>query len=165
MVQGQQRACMPVYIGKSGDLVGCYRSLTHSQTTEYSATQLVCSIKFKLSHAMRQDYQHHQGRIFRFETEWIDLSGLKQQMWFVSFFSFPVCPIKVCSKAKGNQIVFKRDIFQDIYIHRLFSKVSVIFEKIEPKLDPVGSNVRYEMMKLCTGSLVQYRTLWGGSSW
>ena len=47
---------MPVYIGKSGDLVGCYRclthSLTHSQTTEYRATQLVSSIKFKLSHAM-----------------------------------------------------------------------------------------------------------------
>ena len=89
----------------------------------------------------------------------------------MSFFSFPLCPIKVCSKANGNQIVFKRDIFQDIYIHRLLSKVSVIFndgngqalcltfEKIEPKLNPVGSNVRYEMMKLCTGSLVQYRTL------
>ena len=27
-------------------------SHTHSQTTEYSATQLVSSIKFKLSHAM-----------------------------------------------------------------------------------------------------------------
>ena len=26
--------------------------LTHSQTTEYSATQLVSSIKFKLSHAI-----------------------------------------------------------------------------------------------------------------
>ena len=43
---------MPVYIGKSGDLVGCYRSLTHWQTTEYSATQLVSSIKHKLSHAI-----------------------------------------------------------------------------------------------------------------
>ena len=48
---GTWSACMPVYIGKSGDLVGCYRSLTHSQTTEYKATQLVESIKFKLSHA------------------------------------------------------------------------------------------------------------------
>ena len=28
MVQGQHRACTPVYIGKSGDLVGCYRCLT-----------------------------------------------------------------------------------------------------------------------------------------
>ena len=52
MVHGQQRACMPVYIGKSGNLVGCYRCLTHSQTTEYRATQLVSSKKFKLSHAM-----------------------------------------------------------------------------------------------------------------
>ena len=53
VVHRQQRACMPVYIGKSGDLVGCYRSLTHSQTTEYSATQLVSSIKFKLSHTIK----------------------------------------------------------------------------------------------------------------
>ena len=43
---------MPVYIGKSGDLVGCYRCLTHSQT-ENSATQLVSSIKHKLSHAIQ----------------------------------------------------------------------------------------------------------------
>ena len=43
---------MPVFIGKSGDLVGCYWCLTHRQTTEYSATQLVESIKFKLSHAI-----------------------------------------------------------------------------------------------------------------
>ena len=28
-IQGQQRACMLVYIGKSGDLIGCYRYLTH----------------------------------------------------------------------------------------------------------------------------------------
>ena len=52
MVQGQHRACMPVYIGKSGDLVGWHRCLTYSQTTEYRATQLVSSIKHKLSHAM-----------------------------------------------------------------------------------------------------------------
>ena len=53
---GQQRACscMPVYIGKSGDLVGCYRCLTHSQT-ENRATQLVSSIKHKLSHAIMSD--------------------------------------------------------------------------------------------------------------
>ena len=43
MVQGQQRACMPVYIGKSGDLAGCYRCLTHWQTSEYRATQLLSS--------------------------------------------------------------------------------------------------------------------------
>ena len=40
MVHGQQRACMPVYIGKSGDFVGWHRCLTHSQT-ENRATQLV----------------------------------------------------------------------------------------------------------------------------
>ena len=49
---GQQRACMPVYIGKSGDLVRWHRCLTHTQTTEYSATQLVQSLKFKRSHAI-----------------------------------------------------------------------------------------------------------------
>ena len=55
IVLGQQWACMPVYIGKSGDLVGCYRCLTHSQT-ENSATQLVSSIKLKLSHAIQVLY-------------------------------------------------------------------------------------------------------------
>ena len=34
----------------SGDTYA--RHLTHSQTTEYRATQLVKSIKFKLSHAI-----------------------------------------------------------------------------------------------------------------
>ena len=29
---GQNRACMPLYIEESGDLVGCYQSLTNSQT-------------------------------------------------------------------------------------------------------------------------------------
>ena len=37
----QLRAFMPVYIEKSGDLVGCYRCLTHRQTAEYSAAQRV----------------------------------------------------------------------------------------------------------------------------
>ena len=36
---------------KSGDSVVCNWCLTDRQTTEYSATQLVSSIKFKLSHA------------------------------------------------------------------------------------------------------------------
>ena len=54
IVLGQQRACMPVYIGKSGDLVRCYRCLTDTQTTEYSATQLLSSIQFKLSHAIHE---------------------------------------------------------------------------------------------------------------
>ena len=53
IVLGQQRACMPVYIGKSGDLVRCYRCLTDTQTTEYRATQLLSSIQFKLSHAIK----------------------------------------------------------------------------------------------------------------
>ena len=52
IVLGQHRACMPVYIGKSGDLVGWHRCLTDTQTTEYRATQLLSSIQFKLSHAM-----------------------------------------------------------------------------------------------------------------
>ena len=43
---------MPVYIEKSGDLVKCYWCLTYRQTTENRATQLVYSIKFKLSHAI-----------------------------------------------------------------------------------------------------------------
>ena len=43
---------MPVYIGKSGDLVRCYRCLTDTETTEYRATQLLSSIQFKLSHAI-----------------------------------------------------------------------------------------------------------------
>ena len=43
---------MPVYIGKSGDLVGWHRCLTDRQTTEYRATQLLSSIQFKLSHAI-----------------------------------------------------------------------------------------------------------------
>ena len=29
---GSARACMTVYIGKSGDLVGCYRCLTDRET-------------------------------------------------------------------------------------------------------------------------------------
>ena len=42
---------MPVYIGKGGDWSGVTAaSLTDRQTTEYSATQLVSSIKFNLSH-------------------------------------------------------------------------------------------------------------------
>ena len=48
----QCRAFMPEYIEKIGELVGCYRCLTHRQTTEYRATQFVSSIKHKLSHAI-----------------------------------------------------------------------------------------------------------------
>ena len=40
---------MPVYIGKSGDLP----MSDIPQTTEDSATQLLYSIKFKLSHAIK----------------------------------------------------------------------------------------------------------------
>ena len=60
MVQGQQRACLPVYIGKSGDLVGWHQCLTYIQTTEYSAPQLVDSIKFKLSHTIFFFKEHQQ---------------------------------------------------------------------------------------------------------
>ena len=52
---------MPVNIEKSWDLVRCYRSLTHWQTTEYSATQLVSSINHKLSHAIFFRYQSIKG--------------------------------------------------------------------------------------------------------
>ena len=47
MVQGQQRACMPVYIGKSGDLVGCYRCLTHSLTHRQQNIELLSLYKVK----------------------------------------------------------------------------------------------------------------------
>ena len=57
-VQGQQRACMPalhilekVEIWSGVTDAWHTHSLTYSQTTEYRATQLVYSIKFKLSHA------------------------------------------------------------------------------------------------------------------
>ena len=70
MVQGQQRACMPVYIGKSGELFGCYQCLTHShithrQTTEYRATQLVYSIKLKLSHATTNKSNTKKTYVFK----------------------------------------------------------------------------------------------------
>ena len=56
IVLGQQRACMPVYIGKKWRF-GPSLPMPHvSQTTEYSATQLVYSIKFKLSHAINKVY-------------------------------------------------------------------------------------------------------------
>ena len=51
---------MPVYIGKSGDLVGWHRCLTHWQTTEDRATQLLCSIQLKLSHAIHHLMSHAQ---------------------------------------------------------------------------------------------------------
>ena len=52
MVQGQQRACMPVYIGQSGDMVECFCCLTSDRQQNYMASQLVYSIKFKLSRAI-----------------------------------------------------------------------------------------------------------------
>ena len=49
----QQRACMPVYIEKAEIWSGVTDPWqTHTQTTEYCATQLVLSLKFKLSHAI-----------------------------------------------------------------------------------------------------------------
>ena len=59
---------MPVYIGKSGDLVGWHRCLTDWQTSEYRATQLVSSIKFKLSHAIW--IKTKQGRSVWKSTRW-----------------------------------------------------------------------------------------------
>ena len=53
---GSAWACMPVYIGKKWRF-GRSLPMPHvSQTTEYSATQLVYSIKFKLSHAINKVY-------------------------------------------------------------------------------------------------------------
>ena len=43
---------MPVYIGKKWRF-GRVTLMPHSQTTEYNATQLVQSVKFKLSHAIQ----------------------------------------------------------------------------------------------------------------
>ena len=51
---------MPIYSGKSGDLVGWHQCLTYIQTTEYSAPQLVDSIKFKLSHTIFFFKEHQQ---------------------------------------------------------------------------------------------------------
>ena len=49
----QLKAFIPVYSKKSGDWSGVTdASQTDRQTTEYRATQLVYSIKFKLSHAI-----------------------------------------------------------------------------------------------------------------
>ena len=50
MVHGQQKACLLEKVEIwSGDTDASH---THSQTTEYRATQLLLSIKFKLSHAI-----------------------------------------------------------------------------------------------------------------
>ena len=53
----QLTAFMPVYIEKKwrfGRVLPMPHTLTDRQTTEYRATQLVLSIKFKLSHAIWQ---------------------------------------------------------------------------------------------------------------
>ena len=49
-------------------------------------------------------------------------------------------------------------------IFPFFDQLSCFGDETNSKLDPVGSTVRYEMIKLCTGS-IQYRRLWGGGSW
>ena len=43
---------MPVYIGQSGDMVECFCCLTSDRQQNYMASQLVYSIKFKLSRAI-----------------------------------------------------------------------------------------------------------------
>ena len=48
----RQRACMPVYIGKKWRFGRMLPMPDIRQTTEYRATQLVYSIKFKLIHAI-----------------------------------------------------------------------------------------------------------------
>ena len=54
----------------SGDLVGCYRSLTDTETTEYRATQLVYSIKFKLSHALCWSFHDCWKCLFYSRNAW-----------------------------------------------------------------------------------------------
>ena len=54
VVNGQQRACMPVYIGKSGDLVRCYQFLTHRQTDNKILGYSAC-LKFKALAESRND--------------------------------------------------------------------------------------------------------------
>ena len=49
IVLGQQRACMPVYIGKSWDLVRCYWCLTHSLTHKQNIGLLSFSTVSSLS--------------------------------------------------------------------------------------------------------------------
>ena len=93
IVLGQHRACMPVYIGKSGHLVRWHRCLTDRQTTEYSATQLLYSIQFKLSHAIfwtlflscsypflqrttywpRRRTSHSSSKVFPLSILWLDV--------------------------------------------------------------------------------------------
>ena len=50
---------MPLYIEKAGfgRVTPMPDTLTHSQTTEYSATQLLYSIQFKLSHAIEMIFR------------------------------------------------------------------------------------------------------------
>ena len=43
---------MPVYIGKNGDLVGCYRGLTTHSLTDRQQNKELLSLKFKLSHTI-----------------------------------------------------------------------------------------------------------------
>ena len=40
-----------------------------------------------------------------------------------------------------------------------------MIQESQTQLDPVGSTVRYEMVKLCTGSVLQCRTLYGSRCW
>ena len=74
---GQQRACMPVYIEKTGDLVGWHRCLTHSQT-ENRATQLLDSIQFKAESRNRIITNINQVTMMIMTTWWCR-KGLKDR--------------------------------------------------------------------------------------
>ena len=75
---------MPVYIGKSGDLVRCYRCLTNRQTTEDRATQLLYSIQFKLSHAIK-DIIFVAIAAFLFQTNAVCHQNITTFIGFESF--------------------------------------------------------------------------------
>ena len=54
----------------------------------------------------------------------------------------------------GRKIVILKKKFHSSITHKTGNNVMVIDKKENIiKLDPVGSTVRYEMMKLCTGSV------------
>ena len=75
---------VPVYIGKSGDLVRCYRCLTNRQTTEDRATKLLYSIQFKLSHAIK-DIIFVAIAAFLFQTNTVCHQNITTFIGFESF--------------------------------------------------------------------------------
>ena len=53
----------------------------------------------------------------------------------------------------------EKNPYKDSFADKFLTGASDSSPNVREKLDLVGSTVRYEMMKLCTGSV------WGGISW